>query len=205
VSGVPVDPNVKTDKYAFIGYDDPAQITLSFAAGIRNGDGADFAVFENSFGSDSSMFAELAYVEVSSNGIDFVRFPSISLTPAKVGAYGNVDPSNVYNLAGKHQNAYGKSWGTPFDLADLLSASPVVSGAVDLDNIGYMRFVDIAGSGYFTDSQGNPIYDAWVTYGSGGLDLEAVGVINSVPEPGSPAGILSGLAAMVGFVLRRRK
>jgi len=204
VGGVPVDPTDTTDKYAFIGYDDPGQVTLSFACGIRNGSGADFAVFENAFGSDTSMFAELAYVEVSSNGIDYARFPSVSLTPAAVGAYGNINPTNVYNLAGKHQNAYGKSWGTPFDLSDLLSDSLVTSGVVDINNIFYVRLVDIAGSGHFKDSLGNPIYDAWVTWGSGGLDLEAVGVINAVPEPGALIAMLSGLIGLSGLIVRRR-
>ena len=41
-------------------------ITLGFDAPIRDGLGFDFAVFENSF---SDAFLELAYVEVSSNGV----------------------------------------------------------------------------------------------------------------------------------------
>ena len=44
-----------------------------------------------------------------------------------------------------------------------------------------------------------PIYDAWVTWGSGGLDLEAVGVINQAPEPLSLWMLLCG-----GLALLRR-
>ncbi len=58
----------------------------------------------------------------------------------------------------------------------------VRNGLVDLNDIKYVRIVDIPGCGYFRDSEGRPIYDAWITWGSGGLDLEAVGVINYV-EP----------------------
>lgn len=201
-----VDPTVKDDAYGFIGYDDPSQITLSFSNAICNGSGADFAVFENGFISNSSglLFAELGYVEVSSNGIDFARFPSVSLTKSLVGGYGCIDPTDVYNLVGKHVNAYGNSWGTPFDLDDLFDNSLVVNGTVDLNNIGYMRIVDIPGSGDYKDSEGNPIYDAWVTYGSGGLDLEAVGVINTVPEPSSLIALMSGAIGLIGFGIRKR-
>jgi len=164
-------------------------ITLGFEYSIINGSGADFAVFENGFisaggaGVSGQIFAELGYVEVSTDGETFVRFPSVSLTDGQVGAYGTVDPTEVYNLVGKHVNAYGSSWGTPFDLDDLLNTEEVLLGLVDLDEINYVRIVDIPGDGSFVDSQGNPIYDAWLTWGSGGLDLEAVGVIHQIPEP----------------------
>lgn len=166
----------------------PGTLTLSFASPICNGSGADFAVFENGFisaggaGVAGQIFAELTYVEVSTDGVNFVRFPSISQTSAQVGAYGTVDPTQVYNLAGKHVNAYGSSWGTPFDLDSLANESLVINGTVDLNNINYVRLVDIAGNGSQLDSQGNPIYDAWVTWGSGGADIEAIGVIRHLGE-----------------------
>src|SRR5262249_8052165 len=53
----------------------PGQITLSFAGGIRNQTGPDFSVFENALGTQNAVFAELAYVEVSSDGTHFARFP----------------------------------------------------------------------------------------------------------------------------------
>lgn len=189
----------------------PGQITLIFGDPcnpadpnhIKNLKGYDFAVFENGFISTfntsggsvfGEMFAELAYVEVSTNGIDFARFPSVSLTDGPVGAYGTVEISNIYNLAGKHPNAYGTCVGTPFDLDELMNEPNVMSGIVDINNIIYVRIVDIAGRGDFYDSAtkhtdadtwpnwdyyllDNPIYDAWLTWGSGGHDLEAVGVL----------------------------
>lgn len=179
----------------------PGQIVVGFARNIGNGPGADFAVFENTLGSSTSAFCELAYVEVSSDGSHYARFPSVSLTPSPIGAYGWMDPTNVYNLAGKHGNGNGKSWGTPFDLSDLSGDSLVTGGVVNLNQIAYVRIVDIPGTGYYKDSQGNAIYDPSVTIGSGGFDLEAVGVINAVPEPSALA---FGVSASLGLLSRRK-
>ena len=177
----------------------PGSITLGFAFPIADGNGPDLAVFENGFGMDT-IFAELGYVEVSTDGVIFARFPSISRTSGPVGGYGNIDPTGVYNLAGKHANAYGDSWGTPFDLSTLAQAPQVLNGSVDLNSINYVRIVDIPGSGDFKDSLGNPIYDGWLTFGSGGLDLEAVGVINigavSVPVVNFTADVTYGTAPL---------
>lgn len=163
----------------------PGEITLTFDTAIMNGTGFDFAVFENGFisGGDGGLFAELGYVDVSSDGTNFARFDSISLTPDLVGAYGTVDPTNIHNLAGKHPNNYGTTGGTGFDLEELIDNELVLAGLVDLSDINYVKIVDIPGNGDFTDSQGNPIYDAWVTWGSGGVDLDAVGVINPARYP----------------------
>ena len=188
----------------------PGILTLTFDHAIVNGEGADFAAFENGFISEGGagvagqIFAELGYVEVSTNGTDFARFASDSLTTGLVGAYGTVDPTDVYNLVGKHVNAYGDSWGTPFDLETLVDDPLVLAGLVDLNNINYVRIIDIPGNGYFTDADGNPIYDAWVTWGSGGLDFEALGVIHqsAVPVPGTLWLLFSGLIGLLG--VRRR-
>ena len=153
----------------------PGSITLHFANPIRDLSGADFVIFENTFISESNtggsgiggIFGDLAYVEASGDGVNFIRFPSASLTPASVGAYGSINPTNVFNLSGKHVNAGGSSWGTPFDLA-----------AVGLASVTDIRIVDIPGSGAFRDSANRPIYDPWVTIGSGGIDIEAVGAIS---------------------------
>lgn len=161
----------------------PGSITLTFAPPLRDKTGADFVVFENGLvslggaGVAGQILAELAYVEVSSDGETFARFPSRSLTPARVGSFGTIDASHVFGLAGKHANALGESWGTPFDLAWLKENSLVTAGRVNLDAVTHIRVVDIPGDGSFRDSSGAPIYDAWVTAGSGGHDLEAIGVI----------------------------
>ncbi len=156
---------------------DPAgRVTLHFTKPIRNLSGADFVIFENGIiaATDTGgvgvggVFAELAYVEVSADGENFHRFNPTSLTPASVGPYGSLNPSNVYNLAGKHVNSYGESWGTPFDI-----------GQTGLSEISYIRLVDIPGNGAFKDSSAHAIYDSWRTMGSGGLDLEAIGSIST--------------------------
>lgn len=188
----------------------PGEITLGFDNAIFNGDGYDFAVFENGFWQDQYtsgpyFFAELGYVEVSTDGVNFARFDSVSLTDGAVGGYGVIDPTDVHNLAGKHKNAYGDSWGTGFDLADLEDNDLVLADLVDLSDINYVKIVDIPGSGDFVDSQGNPIYDSWPTWGSGGVDLEAVGAINAVPVPAAVWLLGSGLLLCLTGVRRQRQ
>ena len=154
------------------------RITLTFSQAISDLSGADFVVFENGFATGNLIFGELAYVEVSSDGVNFVRFPSISLNSNPITAFGNFDATNVFNLAGKHGNSYGESWGTPFDLSHLKNVPAVTGGLVNLQQIRYVRIVDIPGSGAFLDAAGRSIYDPWQTIGSGGFDLDAVGVIS---------------------------
>lgn len=195
----------------------PGSIVVSFQATIFDGPGADFAVFENAGAFFNShdvdfIFAELAFVEVSSNGTDFARFPATSLniepdanTPdpnhdqlhAPFGRdFAGINTTNVNNLAGIHPTNVG----TPFDLSDLAGHPLVTLGTVDLSQIRYVRFVDVPGEGSFTDSPGNPILDAWHSVESGGFDLDAVGAIHAVPEP--PALVLASLAA-IGLLRRR--
>jgi hypothetical protein len=177
---------------------DAGRITLTFAKPITNGSGADFAVFENSF---SDGFLELAWVEVSSNGIDFARFAGVSLTPSPVSAFGVVDPTNITGLAGKYRQGFG----APFDLADLLP-----DAKVDVNAITHVRLVDIVGDGNTFDdwpaALGGPnrIYDPHPTQISGGFDLDAVGVIHAVPEPSTFAAALAGLGLLGATALRRR-
>lgn len=172
----------------------PGEITLTFDRAIYNGPGADFAVFENSqYYGGYGFFGELGYVEVSSNGTDFVRFECVSTNPGPVGAFGVIDSTNIYNLVGKHQVFQG----TPFNLDVLAGSDAVVGGQVDINDIQYIKIVDIPGSGDFLDSYDNPIYDAWLTRDSAGVDLDAIGAINTVPEPGALA-LLAGLALALG-------
>ncbi|MHB8973957.1 MAG: PEP-CTERM sorting domain-containing protein [Pirellulaceae bacterium] len=192
--------------------DSPGYITVTFPTGIGNGPGADFAVFENGFtyGSPNGLFMELAYVDVSTNGSDFARFPSISTNTAPVagsGEFAGYDTSNVYNLAGKHASGYG----TPFNLDDLLADPLVLNNTVNLSNIQYLRLFDIPGNGHFLDNQGNPILDNWMTTGSGGFDFrlpagQGVGVLHAaVPEPASLVIFAMGAAAAISMRCRRSR
>ena len=93
--GANVDAGFKTPNLALgpatgvstdtVSLGDSGSITLTFGRPIINGLGADFAVFENSF---SDTFLELAWVEVSSNGTQFFRFPGFSFTSSPVGHSG---------------------------------------------------------------------------------------------------------------------
>jgi len=151
------------------------RITLTFDDAIRDGEGFDFAVFENAH---VDTFLELAFVEVSSDGSSFARFESTYLGEESVSQYGAHDATLMDGLAGKYRIGFG----TPFDLAALDAHPSVISGAVDLQAITHVRIVDIIGDGLEQDSQGHPIYDPYPTVGSGGFDLEAVAVLNAADE-----------------------
>jgi len=153
--------------------------TLTFDRPIVNGSGADFAVFENGQykqGTDS-IYAELGFVEVSSDGSHFVRFPAVSNTKAdkQIGGFSPIKQSDVSNFAGAEIQGYG----TPFNLDDIKD-----SANIDLQNIRFVRIVDAVGNidPKFAshDSKGNVVNDPWPTpYWSSGFDLDGVGVINA--------------------------
>ncbi len=146
---------------------------VSFDTPLQDKPGYDFAVFENAFNDE---FLELAFVEVSSDSIHWVRFPSVSLTDTneQVGTFGTLQPENIHNLAGKYRVLYG----TPFDLTDIAD-----SPNVDINNIKYIKIIDVIGSiktnKYSTDSQGHKINDPYPTaFETGGFDLDAVAIID---------------------------
>ncbi len=154
---------------------DGGTATLTFAEPIRNIAGPDFAVFENSF---DDHFLELAFVEVSSDGVNFVRFPASSLTQTETQLSGNLDPTLLNNLAGKYRVGYG----TPFDLEELRG-----SAGLDINNVTHVRLVDVVGTidpQYATrDHKGRIVNDPWPTndtvYASGGFDLTGVAVLRA--------------------------
>lgn len=154
---------------------DGGSATLTFAQPIMNGEGADFAVFENPF---NDYFLELAFVEVSSDGQHFVRFPATSLTQTARQITSSVDPTYINNLAGKYRVGFG----TPFDLDELRD-----SAGIDINNITHVRVIDVVGSidpEYGTyDAFGHIINDPFPTVShSAGFDLDGVAVINQKTE-----------------------
>ncbi len=149
-------------------------ITLGFDAVLQDGEGYDFAVFENGFGDE---FLELAFVEVSSDGVHFVRFDTASSVDEPVSAYGTLAPTRIQGFAGK----YRVGWGTPFDLQALQPRPEVRGGLVDLTSIVAVRIVDIVGDGRVRDSLGHLVYDPYPTSGGAGFDLDAVGLIHVRP------------------------
>jgi len=181
------------------------QITLTLTPPVVNGDGFDMAVFENSF---SDTFLELAHVEVSSNGVDFVRFPGYSATAGTVGGFGVVQPHFITGFAGKYRAGYG----TPFDLQELRDAFALVRDRgpdyvwegpeelefsqayadhlrsqvpkVDLDRITHVRLIDIVGDGAALDALGNPVWDPFPSHITAGFDLDAVAILNAIDPVG---------------------
>ncbi|HVU85802.1 MAG TPA: hypothetical protein VHD36_00675 [Pirellulales bacterium] len=185
---------------------DGGSITLGFNKPITNGPGSDFAVFENGFlsGGVGQAFLELATVAVSSDGVNFFTFPAVSetQTTTQVGGFGLLDASNLYDLAGKYIAGYG----TGFDLSELANVSPLLN----VNDITQVKITDVVGSidpQYGTkDSLGNLINDPWTTpFNSSGFDLNAVGVINQVPEPTGLVIGLTGAALTLVTLIRRTR
>ncbi len=178
---------------------DGGSITVYLESGISNGPADDFAVFENGFFDAFGLFAELAFVEVASNGIDYAQFEVDAMNPFPVLSFDTLDPSEYFGVAGRHAATFG----TGFDLADLAFDPLVQSGTVDLTDIHYVRLIDVIGDGSTVDVLGNAIYDPYPTaFGVGGFDLDAVGVIH-VPEPAVAAGFCFGLLGLL--VISRRE
>ncbi|MGF1632321.1 MAG: hypothetical protein ACFCVE_00585 [Phycisphaerae bacterium] len=193
-------------------------LTLGFDGqkAITDGPGPDFIVFENPLfagGNPNAVFAELAFVEVSSNGLDFARFPTVSLTPSAVPAFGTLNPANVSGFAGVNPVAANvndptspspfdpaEAGGDAFDLADLADDPLVLAGQLDLSAVRFVRMIDVLGDGTLTDSAGRPIFDP-TGPGNGGADIDGLAVLNGVvPEPATLAAVLLPAA-----LLRRRR
>ncbi len=153
---------------------DGGSATYYFSAPIIDLPGFDFAIFENAF---NDSFLELAFVEVSSDGIYFVRFPAVSnmQNATQIGPFDNQgDASLLNNLAGKYRVNYG----TPFDLNEL-----VFYPAINLQQIHYIRVIDVIGSVNnlygSVDINSNLINDPFPTdFPTSGFDLDAVSIMH---------------------------
>ena len=167
---------------------DGGTATLTFASPIYNGAGPDFAVFENGFANaldTTTYFLEIAFVEVSSDGVNFFRFPAVTHVSAETQLNGSgcIKPEQIHNFASKYVAMYG----TPFDLDEVED-----NALLDKNKVTHVRIIDVVGNispEYATyDSEGHVVNDPWPTpFGSSGFDLDAVGVIhdlahNDVPE-----------------------
>ncbi len=162
-----------------VSFGDGGEAILTFPFAIKNGSGPDFAVFENGF---TNHYMEFAFVEVSSDGVNFFRFEGISEAPTDVqlNNFSFSDCAYIHNLAGKYRQLYG----TPFDLDEMNGIT-----GLNINNITHVRLIDVVGSidpQYGTlDSQGNIINDPYPTaFESGGFDLDAIGVIHQATTSG---------------------
>lgn len=161
---------------------DGGEATYFFASGIPNGNGPDVAIFENAMDmGDGQFFAELAFVEVSVDGIEYYRFPCQSLTQTngQVNGFGGIMAYDVQGFAGIHPAQIG----TLFDLEEIDALN-------SFDTVYYVRCVDVIGIVDPTlgsyDSQGNLINDPYPTpYASSGFDLDAVAYVKDYSAPTS--------------------
>ncbi len=90
---------------------DGGHALLTFDITISDGPGPDLAVFENAFlvGGPTNVFAELGFVEVSSDGVNFARFPGHSLTVHEGPMPGDVNSDN--HVGGIDLTTIISNWG----------------------------------------------------------------------------------------------
>lgn len=158
---------------AVVSLGDGGSAILTFANPIADGPGFDFAVFENG----STAYLELAFVEISSDGVHYFRFPNHSQTQTttQLGTFQSPAANFLNNFAGK----YSSNYGTPFDISEIPDTN-----LLDKSNIQYVKVIDVVGSinpDYASyDSFGNAVNDSFPTpFSSCGFDLQGVGVIDT--------------------------
>jgi hypothetical protein len=143
---------------------------------VVDGPGADLVIFENAFhiGSPSGdVFTEFAFVEVSTDGREWHRFPFDG--ESGVGLAGAtpvlLEPADPLDPA---------AGGDRFDIGDL-----------GLDFVRYVRLID---AGAEIDDVGNHVAPA----SQGGFDLDAAAALNSTP----PA-VVRGVVTLAGEAVGR--
>lgn len=175
-------------------------IALEMAVPMFDGPGVDLIVYENPFflTDTTNTFAEAMYVEVSSDGATWARFPSryhgdpgpfapftacpvewyeglAGAMPASGGSVLGVDPLDVV-----------QGGGDAFDFEWLADDPNVASGEVDLQLVRYVRLIDV-GPGS-VDSLGATIWDHGLSL-QASADLDAVIGVNdgfNGSTPGRP-------------------
>jgi len=196
VPGTNVNPNF-SDPQRFLG---PPQgsldvvqlgirgtLTVGFDVTIVDGPGPDLTVWENGFrfGSDF-VFAELARVGVSSDGIHYATFPP-EYYAGPLGQFETMEIGATWGMAGASEG-FGmgdplrpsRSQGDFFDLGALRDEPLVRIGLVDLNAIRFLRLTDIRGDGSERDRAGRPIIDP--TGMNDSADFDAAAALNIVGE-----------------------
>lgn len=177
---------------------DGGSAIVTFNKPIKDGPGWDFAVFENGFIDQTlkpgTAFLELAFVEVSSDGENYFRFPATSFidTISQLESFEGIDAKQINNFAGK----YLANYGTPFDLSEL-------NNILELNTqyITHIKIIDVVGSitpKYTTrESNNRRVNDPWPTpFASGGFDLDAIGVIHQRDD----VGVIENNTAMLSCI-----
>ncbi len=167
-------------------------LTLLLGSACFDGPGTDLIVCENPFfiTGSSNLFVEAMFVEVSTDGVNFARFPtSYTGDAGPFQPFSGVPMSWYRGFAGVMPVHANSSFGIPsldvvaaggdaFDLADLADDPLAMSGAVNLFEIHYVRLVDVRG-GVSLDSAGTPVWDSGLN-SVASADVDAVIGVNSL-------------------------
>lgn len=165
-------------------------LTLRMEPAVVDGGGADLLVCENPFFVTGTLqsFVEAAFVEVSSDGTHFARFPTSYTGPeTALPPFSGIPPARYRGFAGVlpvsanppvvdplNLTAAG---GDTFDLRDLINDPLVLAEQLDLGAVRFVRLVDVV-AGAAQDSAGKTVFDC----GIGGLaacDIDAVVGLNT--------------------------
>jgi len=181
VLGPPLGGGASAGSMDVLSLGDGGEIILEFKDNIvANGPGPDLIIFENAFfagGNTENTFAEVAFVEVSLNGVDYYRFPNDYNpdgepvnNPANWLGFAGVLPALSHPDNGIDPTDPLVSGGDLFDLDD-----------VGLDKIRFIKIIDTnEGDEAARDSDGDLIYDPGMPGGdSAGFDLDAVAAVYS--------------------------
>jgi hypothetical protein len=166
-------------------------ITLEFAVNCANGPGTDLLVCENPFlvGGGPTAFAEVCFVEVSSDGQIFARFPTrytgpvgpflptAGALPAWYSGLAGARPVLANPPLGPDPLDVVHAGGDAFDFSELLDHPAVLSGDVSVDAIQWVRLVDIE-TGTVLDDQGVAIWDCGIDSTSA-TDIDAIVAVNN--------------------------
>ncbi len=172
------------------------EVILEPGQRIWDGPGTDLVVYENPFltfaGTQQETWVEALSVEVSTNGIDWVPFPTEYTGP--VGPFGlfqavpmhryrgfaGVSPASAKDdpTAGEYVEPSDVvlGGGDVFDLADLADHPLVQAQIVDLQDIRFVKLTDVV-AGQSTDSEGTVVWDCGDTLFAC-ADVDAIHVKN---------------------------
>jgi hypothetical protein len=141
------------------------------------------------------VWTKLAFVDVSSDDTNWARFPATyfntdvlfqATVPDSPQHWLSQDATMISGLAGTTALQYGE----PFSLSVLTNNPNVLSGAVQLNNIRYIRLTDVIGDGSNLDQYGNPIYEPY-------YDGTQVPLLVAAPDSATDGFCLRGVATLV--------
>jgi hypothetical protein len=166
-------------------------LTLEMDPAVLDGAGADLMVCENAFYVTGTLqsFAEVAFVEVSSDGEHFARLSSnytgpqeplpifTGIHPARYRGFAGVMPVSAHppEVDPLDVTAAG---GDLFDLHELVDDPLVQADLLDLGDIRFVRIIDVE-AGAAVDTAGHTVFDCGVGFGSS-CDIDAVVGLNTV-------------------------